>query len=72
MGEEFEPYLPVVMPSLLTTASAKADISVYGGCRVLMMHIVVSIFRFFLVYLGPYCLSPPDYALTVHLRRLIR
>ena len=29
MGEEFEPYLPVVMPSLLTTASAKADISVY-------------------------------------------
>lgn len=30
MGEEFEPYLPVVMPSLLTTASAKADISVYG------------------------------------------
>jgi hypothetical protein len=31
MGEEFEPYLPVVMPSLLTTASAKADISVYGA-----------------------------------------
>ncbi|TFK68992.1 ARM repeat-containing protein [Pluteus cervinus] len=29
MGPEFEPYLPVVMPSLLTTASAKADISVY-------------------------------------------
>lgn len=29
MGPEFEPYLPVVMPALLTTASAKADISVY-------------------------------------------
>ncbi|KAF7325964.1 hypothetical protein MKEN_00447300 [Mycena kentingensis (nom. inval.)] len=29
MGTEFEPYLPVVMPNLLTTASAKADISVY-------------------------------------------
>ncbi|KAG2014934.1 RAN binding protein-like protein [Coprinopsis cinerea AmutBmut pab1-1] len=29
MGQEFEPYLPVVMPSLLTAASAKADISVY-------------------------------------------
>jgi len=30
MGVEFEPYLPVVMPDLLTTASAKADVSVYG------------------------------------------
>lgn len=30
MGPEFEPYLPVVMPTLLATASAKADISVYG------------------------------------------
>lgn len=30
MGQEFEPYLPVVMPSLLATASAKADLSVYG------------------------------------------
>ncbi|KAJ7247863.1 armadillo-type protein [Mycena haematopus] len=29
MGPEFEPYLPVVMPTLLATASAKADISVY-------------------------------------------
>jgi len=29
MGPEFEPYLPVVMPDLLTTASMKADISVY-------------------------------------------
>ncbi|KAF8161678.1 armadillo-type protein [Crassisporium funariophilum] len=29
MGPEFEPYLPVVMPSLLATASAKADLSVY-------------------------------------------
>ncbi|KAK7458738.1 importin subunit beta-3 [Stygiomarasmius scandens] len=29
MGVEFEPYLPVVMPDLLTTASAKADVSVY-------------------------------------------
>ncbi|TFK20034.1 ARM repeat-containing protein [Coprinopsis marcescibilis] len=29
LGPEFEPYLPVVMPSLLTTASAKADINVY-------------------------------------------
>ena len=32
MGPEFEPYLPVVMPPLLVTASAKADISVYGAC----------------------------------------
>ena len=32
MGPEFEPYLPVVMPPLLVTASAKADISVYGVC----------------------------------------
>ena len=31
MGPEFEPYLPVVMPSLLATASAKADLSVYGA-----------------------------------------
>ena len=30
MGPEFEPYLPVVMPSLLDTANAKADLSVYG------------------------------------------
>jgi len=30
MGEDFEPYLPAVMPTLLTTASAKADVSVYG------------------------------------------
>ncbi|KAF8952312.1 armadillo-type protein [Flammula alnicola] len=29
MGSEFEAYLPVVMPSLLATASAKADLSVY-------------------------------------------
>ncbi|KAF7319099.1 hypothetical protein HMN09_00246200 [Mycena chlorophos] len=29
MGAEFEPYLPVVMPNLLSTASAKTDISVY-------------------------------------------
>jgi hypothetical protein len=29
MGPEFEPYLPVVMPSLLLTANAKADLSVY-------------------------------------------
>ena len=33
MGPEFEPYLPVVMPSLLLTASAKADLSVYGTYR---------------------------------------
>ena len=32
MGTEFEPYLPVVMHSLLLTASAKADLSVYGMC----------------------------------------
>jgi len=32
MGPEFEPYLPVVMPSLLETANAKADLSVYGMC----------------------------------------
>ena len=30
MGQEFEPYLPVVMPSLLATAGAKADLSLYG------------------------------------------
>lgn len=30
LGTEFEPYLPVVMPPLLTAASAKADVSVYG------------------------------------------
>lgn len=30
MGDEFEPYLPVVMPPLLQAASAKADISLYG------------------------------------------
>ncbi|KAJ4482034.1 armadillo-type protein [Lentinula aciculospora] len=30
MGPEFEPYLPAVMPDLLTTASMKADVSVYG------------------------------------------
>jgi hypothetical protein len=30
MGPEFEPYLPVVMPPLLTAASAKADLSIYG------------------------------------------
>ncbi|KAH8827725.1 armadillo-type protein [Flagelloscypha sp. PMI_526] len=29
LGPEFEPYLPVVMPSLLVMASAKADVSVY-------------------------------------------
>ncbi|KAF8637684.1 hypothetical protein AX16_010759 [Volvariella volvacea WC 439] len=29
MGPEFEPYLPVVMPNVLTIASAKADISIY-------------------------------------------
>ena len=30
MGPEFEPYLPVVMPPLLLSASAKADVSIYG------------------------------------------
>ena len=30
MGPEFEPYLPVVMPPLVSAASTKADISVYG------------------------------------------
>ena len=30
LGPEFEPYLPVVMPPLLTAAAAKADLSVYG------------------------------------------
>ncbi|KAJ7594828.1 armadillo-type protein [Mycena floridula] len=29
MGPEFEPYLPFVMPALLTSASAKADVAVY-------------------------------------------
>ena len=36
MGPEFQLYLPVVMPSLLLTASVKvtvkADLSVYGTC----------------------------------------
>ena len=32
MCHRFEPYLPVVMPSLLATASAKVDLSVYGMC----------------------------------------
>lgn len=32
MGAEFEPYLRVVMPSLLAAASQKADLSVYGTC----------------------------------------
>ncbi len=31
LGEEFEPYLPVVMPPLLRVASSKADISIYGA-----------------------------------------
>lgn len=31
LGPEFEPYLPVVMPPLLQTASAKADVSVWGA-----------------------------------------
>ncbi|XP_006460617.1 hypothetical protein AGABI2DRAFT_220702 [Agaricus bisporus var. bisporus H97] len=29
LGEEFDPYLPLVMPNILKTASAKTDISVY-------------------------------------------
>ncbi|KAM6503013.1 Armadillo-type fold [Amanita muscaria] len=29
MGPEFEPYLPIVMPTLLSTAGVKADISVF-------------------------------------------
>ena len=33
MGPEFESYLPVVMPSLLLIASAKADPSDYGTCN---------------------------------------
>ncbi|KAL7277457.1 hypothetical protein ACG7TL_008378 [Trametes sanguinea] len=32
LGEEFEPYLPVVMPPLLRVAGSKADISIYGAC----------------------------------------
>ncbi|KIY64331.1 ARM repeat-containing protein [Cylindrobasidium torrendii FP15055 ss-10] len=31
MGSEFEPYLPVVMPGLLSMASKKADVSVYDA-----------------------------------------
>ncbi|PPQ74728.1 hypothetical protein CVT26_005110 [Gymnopilus dilepis] len=31
MGVEFEPYLPVVMPTLLASASAKADLSLYDN-----------------------------------------
>ena len=34
LGEEFEPYLPVVMPPLVRVASSKADISIYGASRV--------------------------------------
>lgn len=30
MGPSFEPYLPIVMPTLLDTAGVKADISVFG------------------------------------------
>ena len=30
LGPDFEPYLPVVMPSLLRTANAKADVSIWG------------------------------------------
>lgn len=30
LGPEFEPYLPVVMPALLRTAKAKADVSIWG------------------------------------------
>lgn len=30
LGSEFEPYLPLVMPNILKTASTKTDISVYG------------------------------------------
>ena len=30
MGPNFEPYLPIVMPTLLDTAGVKADISVFG------------------------------------------
>lgn len=33
MGEEFEPYLPVVMPPLLVAASTKTEVSVYGQSR---------------------------------------
>ena len=32
MCPDFEPYLPAVMPFLLSMASAKADLSVYGMC----------------------------------------
>ncbi|KDR69484.1 hypothetical protein GALMADRAFT_128597 [Galerina marginata CBS 339.88] len=31
MGVEFEPFLPIVMPSLLATAGAKADLSLYDA-----------------------------------------
>ncbi|KAH7883434.1 ARM repeat-containing protein [Phlebopus sp. FC_14] len=31
LGPEFEPFLPVVMPPLLTAASAKTDVSVYDA-----------------------------------------
>ena len=31
LGEEFEPYLPIVMPPLLRVAGSKADISIYGA-----------------------------------------
>ena len=32
LGPEFEPNLPVVKPTLLQAASAKADVSVWGAC----------------------------------------
>jgi hypothetical protein len=36
MGPEFERYLPVVMPSLLATAGAKADLSLYRAFILLL------------------------------------
>ena len=43
MGPEFEPYLPVVMPSLLLMASAKADLSVYSTCNWILYCLCVDI-----------------------------
>jgi hypothetical protein len=36
LGPEFDPYLPLVMPNILTTAGAKMHMSVQGTCSTLL------------------------------------
>lgn len=50
MGEEFEPYLPVVMPPLLAAASTKTEVSVYGKFNILSV----------VVMLRYSCMGPED------------